>query len=32
MHRSGQIILRESDGPHIKDDEKSENNMTKKCV
>ena len=33
MHRSGKIILRESDGPHIKDDEKSENNMMEKmCV
>ena len=29
MHRSDQIILRESDGPHIKDDEKSENDMKK---
>ena len=32
MHKSGQIILWESDRPHIKDDEKSENNMRKKCV
>ena len=29
MHRSGPIILRESDVPHIKDDKKSENNMIK---
>ena len=29
MHRSGQIILWESDGPHIKNEGKSENNMTK---
>ena len=33
MHRSGQIILIDSDGLHIKDDEKSENNLIKKmCV
>ena len=33
MHRRGQIILRESDVPHITDDEESENNMIKKmCV
>ena len=32
MHISGQIILTESGGPHIKNDEKSENNMIKKCV
>ena len=32
MHRIGQITSRESDLPHIKDDEKSENNMIKKCV
>ena len=30
MHRSGQIILRESDRPRVKDDENSVNNMIKK--
>ena len=29
MHSSCQVILRESDRPHIKDDKKRENNMTK---
>ena len=32
MHRSGPIILRGSDGPHMKDDKNGENNMMKKCV
>ena len=29
MHRSGPIILRESVGPHMKDDKIGENNMIK---
>ena len=32
MHRSDPIILRESVGPHMKDDKIGENNMIKKCV
>ena len=32
MHRSGEIILMESDGPHIKDDGKIENDVIKMCV